>query len=182
MGEEKEKLVQEKEKAIKDAAISAIKERSAHEALNNLLKTAEDDRVRLKLQYESALEKQRETANTFVTFCPVKRIIKKQGTANADNTAAQKEQILKAAHAAQLIESETEALELLLIEQKHIAKLQASDEEKIRLLSRQTEEEKRNLNLIQKAEKEKIRLQIITEEQKKSESSTIPLSEHKSRV
>ena len=180
--EEKEKLVQEKEKAIKDAAISAIKERSAHEALNNLLKTAEDDRVRLKLQYESALEKQRETANTFVTFCPVKRIIKKQATANADNIAAQKEQILKAAHAAQLIESETEALELLLIEQKHIAKLQASDEEKIRLLSRQTEEEKRNLNLIQKAEKEKIRLQIITEEQKKSESSTIPLSEHKSRV
>merc|ERR1712166_554975 len=58
----------------------------------------------------------------------------------------------------------------LAIEKERISKLQTSDEEK------------RNLNLIQKAEKEKIRLQIITEEQKKSESSTIPLSEHKSRV
>ena len=162
---EKEKLVQEKEKAIKDAAISAIKERSAHEALNTLMKTAEDDRVRLKLQYESALEKQREAANAFAT-----------AAANAENKAAQKEQILKASHAAQLVEREKEALALLLIEKERIAKLQASDEEKIKLL-RQAEEEK--INLIQKAEQEKSRLQIITEEQKKSESSTIPLSEHR---
>ena len=116
---EKEKLVQEKEKAIKDAAISAIKERSAHEALNTLMKTAEDDRVRLKLQYESALEKQREAANAFAT-----------AAANAENKAAQKEQILKASHAAQLVEREKEALALLLIEKERIAKLQSSDEEK----------------------------------------------------
>merc|ERR1712166_106874 len=126
----------------------------------------EDDRVRLKLQYESALEKQREAANAFAT-----------AAANAENKAAQKEKILKASHAAQLVEREKEALALLLIEKERIAKLQASDEEKIKLL-RQAEK----INLIQKAEQEKSRLQIITEEQKKSESSTIPLSEHKSRV
>ena len=153
----------EKEKLIKDAATAAALvleqqismhtqyKQSAEEEKATLLKTAEDDRVRLTEQYEHAVAHQQATA----VALEKERENHAAAESNQMFFVADETAKLKAEHAAHLLEQKQEAAVALEARKQIIAHLQASDEEKEKLLSKAYEEKKM---LIKTAEEDKARL------------------------